>query len=191
MRRSLVIMMAVLGFGSVGLVAQSSEVPAIDVYGAYSHSSNFDIGQNGWLASVNYNIVPPNLGLEADVSGGYGTKSLGTIAVIVPGVPNEIRSRIHSFNLGPRYTFHPSSTNDAEAFGHLLFGFSHTNVGATEVSDADTSYSWVLGGGGDYFFTPHVGGRAQIDLLRTNFFGHGDNHARIAIGVVFRFRTSQ
>jgi hypothetical protein len=129
MRRSLLIVIAVLGFGSAGLFAQSSEVPTIDIYGAYSHSSNLGIGQSGWLAPANYDVVP-NMGLEADVSGG-GTNSLGIIAVILPGIPNGIRSRMHSVNLSPRYTFHPSSTHDAEAFGHLLFGFSHSNVSAT------------------------------------------------------------
>jgi hypothetical protein len=190
MRRSLLVTIAVLTFSSAWLFAQSSEVPPIDIFGAYSHSSNFGVGQSGWLASANYNIVP-NLGVEADLSGGYGSKDLGTIAVILPGVPNTLHSRMHSFNLGPRFTFRPSSNNNADAFGHLLFGFSHTNVSATGTADSDTSYSWILGGGGDYFFTDHFGGRAQIDLLRTNFFNHGDNHARVALGVVYRFGTSR
>src|ERR1044071_736349 len=90
MRRPLVAI-AVLTFSSAFLFAQSSEVPPIDVFGAYSHSSNFGVGQSGWLASANYNIVP-NLGVEADVSGGYGSKDLGPIAVILPGVPNTLHS---------------------------------------------------------------------------------------------------
>jgi len=189
MRRSFFVI-AVLTFGSALLLAQSSEVPPIDIYGAYSHSSNFGVGQSGWLASANYDLEP-NLGVEADLSGGYGSESLGTIAIILPGVPNSINSRMHSFNVGPRFTYRPSSTNNADAFGHLLFGFSHTNVSATGASQSDTSYSWILGGGGDYFFTEPLGGRVQIDLLRTNFFDHGDNHARVGLGVVYRFGTSR
>ena len=190
MRRSLLMVIAVLSFGSAFVVAQSDEVPPLDIFGAYSHSSNFSVGQSGWLGSANYNVVP-NLGIEADVSGGYGTRDLGAIASILPGVPEKVHSRMHSFNVGPRFTFRPSSTNNADAFGHLLFGFSHTNVSASTANDSDTSYSWVLGGGGDYFFTDHLGGRAQIDLLRTNFFNHGDNHARVSLGVVYRFGTSR
>lgn len=190
MHRPLRLLLSFFVFTSAFLFAQSNEVPPIDIFGAYSHSSNFGVGESGWLGSANYNLAP-NLGVEADLSGGYGTKDLGTIAVVLPSVPNSLHSRMHSFNVGPRYTYRPSSTNNADAFGHLLFGFSHTNVSATGASQSDTSYSWVLGGGGDYFFTDHLGGRAQLDLLRTNFFGHGDNHARVALGVVYRFGTSR
>jgi hypothetical protein len=44
-----------------------------------------------------------------------------------------------------------------------------------------------LGGGADYNFTRNWAGRAQLDLLRTNFFSRGGNHGRIAFGVVYRF----
>jgi hypothetical protein len=190
MKRLLHAVIPVLIFAAVPLLPQSKEVPPIDVYAAYSHSSNFSVGQSGWLASANYNLVP-HVGVEADLNGAYGSKGLGTLAVILPNLPKEITSHMHSFNVGPRFTYHPSSTNNADAFGHLLFGFSHTNVSASGASQSDTSYSWALGGGGDYFFTDHFGGRAQLDLLRTNFFNHGDNHARISLGVVYRFGTSR
>lgn len=177
-------------FVSLPLLAQSNEVPPIDLYGAYSHSSNFDVGQSGWLGAAAYNFAP-HLALEGDLSGGYGSKSLGTLAVILPNVPNTVHSRMHSFDVGPRFTYRPQSTTNLDAFAHLLFGVSHTNVSATGANQSDNSFSWVLGGGGDYFFTQHFGGRAQIDMLRTNFFNHGDSHARIALGVVYRFGTKR
>jgi len=167
--------------------AQTSEPPPIDVFGSYMHTSNFDVGQSGWLASANYDFARW-LGAEGDVSGSYGHRDLGTIAVILPGVPNRINSRMHSFLLGPRATFR-NPNGKVSGFGHLLFGVSHTNVSATGSSEGDTSFSWVLGAGGDYYFTPHIGGRLQLDWLRTNFFDRGDNHARVALGVVYRFGT--
>ncbi len=95
---------------------------------------------------------------------------------------------MHSFDVGPRITYRLSSGRIG-AFGHLLFGFSHTNVNATGASDSDSSFSWVLGGGANYFFTQHFGGRAQLDLLRTNFFNQGASHPRIALGLLYRFGT--
>lgn len=186
MKRPLLALIPLFLFACLPLLAQSHEAPPIDIYGAYSHSSNFGVGQSGWLGAAAYNLSP-HLGLEGDLSGGYGSRGLGSIAIILPNVPNTVHSRMHSFDVGPRYTFRPASTNNYDAFAHLLFGVSHTNVSATGASQSDSSFSWVLGGGGDYFFTQHFGGRAQIDMLRTNFFNHGDSHARIGLGIVYRF----
>ena len=182
MKRALLLTAVLLG--SLTLLAQT-EGPPIDIYGAYSHVSNFDVGQSGWLASANYD-VNHWLGIEGDLSGAYGHKNLGTVAVLLPGIPSKINSRMHSFNAGPRITYRPTDAK-WNGFGHLLFGVSHTNVSATGVSDADTSFSWLLGAGGTYYFADHLGARAQLDLLRTNFFSKGDWHPRIGLGVVYRF----
>lgn len=173
-------------FFSAALFAQNNSGPDLDVYGAYAHGSNFGIGQSGWLGSAAYNFSN-RLAAEADLSGGYGSKSLGPLGVIIPGLPNTIHSHMHSFDVGPRVMFRNSS-DKADAFGHLLFGFSHTNVSAAGASQSDTSFSWALGGGADYFFKSHLGARVQLDWLRTNFFSQGDNHARFAIGLVYSFR---
>ena len=158
------------------------EAPRVDIFGGYSHVSNFDIGLSGWLACANYD-VNRWLGVEADVNGQYGTQDLGAAPIILPGVPNKIHSRMHSFNAGPSATYRAGKY---DAFGHFLLGFSHTNLNASRASDGDTSFSWVLGGGADYNLSKSWAARLQLDLLRTNFFSVGANHARVGLGVVYR-----
>ncbi len=159
------------------------KTPRFDIFGGYSHASNFDIGMNGWLASANLDINRW-LGIEGDVSGHYGSESLGPAAIILPGVPNQINSRMHNFDFGPSVTYRSAKFN---VFGHFLAGVSHTNVNAAGSGQGDTSFSWVLGAGGDYNITPSWAARLQLDLLRTNFFDVGANHGRVSLGVVYRF----
>ncbi|MFB3915537.1 MAG: outer membrane beta-barrel protein [Terriglobales bacterium] len=159
------------------LFAQS-ETPKTDIFGGYSHVGNFGVGLNGWIASANWNIVRW-AGVEADLSGDYGSKSFGP-----PFLRTSIGSRMHSFNFGPSVTYRQEKYN---AFGHLLFGVSHTNINAAGFEDGDTSFSWILGGGADYNLTEKWAARFQLDLLRTNFFDHGDNHGRVSLGIVYRF----
>jgi hypothetical protein len=160
----------------------------LQIFGGYQHMSNYSVGQSGWIATANYDFSHW-LGLEGDLSGAYGTQNLGTVAVILPNVPNGIHSRLHMFTAGPRVTYRPASSDKWNAFGHLLFGYAHTNVSASGTGQSASSFAWGLGGGAKYFFTQHIGGQAQFDEMRTNFFSHGDWHPRIALGVVYRFGT--
>jgi len=161
------------------------ENPRLDLFAGYSHRGNYNIGLNGWLASANWHLYKW-FGLEGDLSGGYGSSDLGGAGAILPNVPNRINSRMHSFDFGPSGTYHPSSRK-YDAFGHLLFGVSHTNVNAAGAGEGDTSFSWVLGGGADYNIANAWAGRVQIDLLHTNFFQSGQNHGRVSLGLVYRF----
>lgn len=177
-----ILLSATLALFAAPLFAQTN-YPLFQIFGSYSHTSNFDVGQNGWLGSATYNLNRW-FGVEGDLSGEYGSKSLGTTAAILNLVPDKVNSRMHNFDAGPRVTYR---ANKYTAFGHLLFGASHTNISATGASQSDTSFSWVLGGGANYFFMPHFGAQVQLDALRTNFFNHGDTHPRFAIGVTYRF----
>lgn len=173
---------ALLFLGCLPIFAQS-ETPKFDIFGGYSHVGNFNIGLNGWTASANYNLNRW-LGLEGDVSGHYGSESLGPAVMFIPSIPNNITSHMHNFDFGPSVTYR---TNKFNAFGHVLFGASQTNVSAAGMGDDDTAFSWVLGGGADYNFARKWAARFQLDLLRTNFFDQGDSHGRVSVGVVYRF----
>ncbi len=165
-----------------------TENPRFDIYGGYSHVGNYGIGLSGWIASANFSLFH-GLGIEGDINGEYGSEGLGQAAQLLPNVPNSIGSRMHNFNFGPNYTYRGSS-GKLDGFGHLLFGFSHTNVNAADIGKGDTAFSWVLGGGADYNFTTHWGARGQIDLLHTDFFNSGQNHGRISFGLVYHLGSS-
>ena len=170
---------------SGALAFAQTDNPRLDLFGGYSHVGNYNIGLSGWTASATWHLSNM-FGIEGDLSGGYGSSNLGGAGAILPNVPNSIGSRIHNFNFGPIGIYHPAETDKYDAFGHLLFGFSHTNVNAAGIGEGDTAFSWVLGGGADYNFTPTWAARAQLDLLHTKFFNDGQNHGRISLGIVYR-----
>lgn len=186
MRRALFLVVVMgLGLPAFGQT-QQIESPRIDIFGGYSHVGNYGLGLSGWTASADWHLINW-LGIEGDVSGNYGRKGLGTIATLLPNVPNSVGTSLHSFNFGPSGTFHPADNDKYDAFGHLLFGVSHTNVDAAGDAVGDTAFSWILGGGADYNVANMFALRAQLDLLHTKFFNHGQNHGRISLGIVYRF----
>ncbi len=186
MRRLLVLSAVVMSMGVFALAESNSlnEDSRIDIFGGYSHVGNYGIGLNGWIVSGTWDISRI-IGVEGDISGGYGSNNLGGAANVLPNVPNSIGSRMHNFNFGPIGTYRAES-GKYDAFGHLLFGFSHTNVNAADIGEGDTAFSWVLGAGADYNFNSTWAARAQLDWLHTNFFNDGQNHGRISLGLVYR-----
>jgi opacity protein-like surface antigen len=185
-RRFLVVSVAVMSFSLVALAQSNSltEDSRIDIFGGYSHVGNYGVGLNGWILSGTWDISRM-IGVEGDISGGYGSTDLGGAAGVLPNVPNSIGSRLHNFNFGPIGTYRPDS-DKYDAFGHLLFGFSHTNVNAAGIGRGDTAFSWVLGAGADYNLSSTWAARAQLDWLHTSFFNDGQNHGRISLGLVYR-----
>lgn len=186
--RCLFLVIAILAFMRLQAFAQtgSDEQPPLDVFAGYSHTSNFDTGLNGWILSANYTLGSSWLGVEGEISGHYGSLGLGALPIVLPGAPSSVHTNLYNYNFGPRVTWRAPS-EPFNVFGHLLFGGSHTSVSASGVpSTSDGAFSWVLGGGGDYNFNTNWAGRAQLDLLHTNFFSNGESHPRFAIGIVYR-----
>lgn len=181
---SLLLLSLGLSGAAVGQTGQD-EQPPFDVFAGYSHSSNFDTGLNGWIVAANYNLGGSWLGVEGEFSGHYGSQNLSALPIILPGSPAKVDSSLYNYDFGPRVTWR-SPEEPFQAFGHLLFGASHANISAVGVSDSDSAFSWVLGAGADYNFNVRWAGRAQLDLLHTDFFSKGESHPRLSIGLVFR-----
>lgn len=118
------------------------------------------------------------------VSGHYTSQSLGDIGAIIPTVPAAFHLREHNFDFGPAFTYRTRRWN---AFTHLLFGVSHTNLRAAGEGNGDTAFSWAWGFGGDMNITRSWAARLQIDALHTNFFNQGTTQPRVSIGAVYRF----
>jgi opacity protein-like surface antigen len=182
----LVLFVAIFSIALCNAQVSPDEQPPIDVFAGYSHSSNFHTGLNGWILSGNYTLGTSWVGVEGEFSGHYGTQNLSALPLLVPGTPLKITSNLYNYDFGPRVTWR-SPKQPFNAFGHFLFGGSRAGLSAAGISDNDTSFSWVLGGGGDYNISPRWAGRAQLDLLHTNFFSNGGSHPRFSVGLVFRF----
>lgn len=188
MRTRLLFLLVLLSFViSVSAFAQtgSDEIQPLDFFAGYSHSSNFDTGLNGWIVAANYNVNDSWLGVEGEISGHYGSQNLSALPILLPGAPASVDNSLHNFDFGPRVTWR-SPDQPIFAFGHVLFGASHAKVSAAGVSQSDTAFSWVLGGGADYNFNANWGARAQLDLLHTDFFSKGESHPRISLGLLYR-----
>ncbi|HEX5434865.1 MAG TPA: outer membrane beta-barrel protein [Candidatus Angelobacter sp.] len=168
----------------------SDEQPPIDAFVGYSHSSNFDTGLNGWIVAGNYSLNNSWLGVEGEISGHYGSQNLSGLPILIPGAPASLENSLYNFNFGPRVTWR-APDQPYNVFGHLLFGGSHAKISAAGISQSDGAFSWVLGGGADYNFNQNWAGRAQLDLLHTNFFSNGQSHPRISLGIVYRLGTPE
>jgi len=158
------------------LRAAAQDAPKVEVFGGYSWAGgNF----HGWNTSVTVN-VSKSFGLVADISGHYGNEVDGPILV---------KQDAHSFHFGPRFSHRGKRLTP---FAYALFGFTRFHERATvfgqRLSDADTGFSTVLGGGLDVKLTDHLAIRTfQLDYFRPNFFGEAHNRGRLAFGVVLGF----
>ena len=184
MRNSKLVLVLFVMICALPVFAQSDQ--SIDVFAGYSYASNFDTSLNGWIVSGNYNFPDSWLGLEGEISGHYGTNHLGISGLPLPIPSTALHTSLHNYDFGPRVTFR-NPDDKFDAFGHFLLGASHARADANGVADSDTSFSWVLGGGGDYNINERWAGRAQLDLLRTDFFSNGQSHPRLSVGIVYRF----
>jgi hypothetical protein len=158
------------------LPALAQVTPKVEVFGGYSWAGgNF----HGWNTSITGNISK-SFGLVADFSGHYGSEVDGSIL---------INEDAHSFHFGPRFSHRGKRLTP---FVYALFGVTRFHQSATisgrKLTDADTGFSSVLGGGLDIRVNDRIAIRAfQLDYFRPNFFGEAHNRGRLAVGVVVRF----
>jgi len=111
------------------------------------------------------------------------------------------KSHLQDFMAGPRIYFPGVFAPHCGAKGHLpiLHPFVQAQFGESElwtevssvnigtVTSSDTAFSWLLGGGGDFYFSEHFAARVSTDLLRTHFVDTGQSRLRLILGVVARF----
>ena len=167
---------AMLAAAQPAAAQQMTDRPRAEIFGGYSHMSHH-IGLNGWIVGGDYDPWE-HVGFEGEISGHYGSGNiLGLIS---------LNNNIYNFNFGPR-VFYDTSNDRVSVFGHLLLGASHIGGKTLGINTADTSFSWVLGGGADYSFNPNWAARGQLDYIRTNFFSSGSNDTRFSAGIVYRW----
>jgi len=154
------------------------------IYMARHHYMNM----NGWDFSVTEN-VNRRFGGTLDISGYYKSPTIGRVTT---------RDHIYSILYGPRFTFPKAGGNAAPArlisasvpFAHILFGGAHTGatVGPPGAHASDFSFAMAIGGGLDWPLKPNADMRVlQLDYLRTNAPGVGQNNYRASVGLVLRF----
>jgi hypothetical protein len=136
--------------------------------------------------------------IAADYDGVWDTSQIGQFELTPTGLVVS-KSHLQNYLFGPRIFF-PGLIKTKEKhvahlvpFGEVQFGISHLNTtleqASTNVSQStsDSAFSWMLGGGADYRFSPHWVGRLRLDLLRTHLADAGQSRLRLGAGVAYTF----
>jgi opacity protein-like surface antigen len=161
---------------SLCAVAQSSSTgPSAELGFGYAHLTG-DVGKNGWNATGALNFSH-RWGIEADFGGYYGKDSI---------LGFNVNNDVYTYTFGPKVMF---TTGDERVtpFAHLLFGGGHESADTPLGSQSDSAFTWMLGGGADLNLAHNWAARGKIDFVRTNFFDNGDTHARLGVGIVYKW----
>ena len=191
MKRTIHLLILILLLAAPGLALQA---PAWEIFTGYSFQRadvreyyksspiiytfrNRYANLNGWEASFTEN-VNHWFGGTLDLSGYYKTPQL-------LGTSN--REQMYTILYGPRFFYRkPYGT----AFVQGLLGAARTSVTVVPTGPhaSDFSFAMDIGGGLDLTLTNQAAVRLlQLDYLRTNALGSGQNNYRLSAGVVFHF----
>ena len=169
-------------FSSVIVCAQT---PRLDVFGGYSFLHEPGANFNGWNGAATVNVYRC-LGITADFSGHYWSKSFNAAPVAVI----DIHNHIHSYTFGPTVTYRNQTR--FTPFVRLLAGGSHitykSTVNSVPVSQSDDHFTVVGGGGFDFALSRRFAVRPlQLDYHGVRISGSWMNSVRYSAGVVFHF----
>jgi hypothetical protein len=191
--------MKLSGYLLVALCALSLAAPAqnLETSGGYLYI-NGDGGLNGYNVGM-AGLVNDRVALVFDYDRGWDTSRLGTFALTSVGLI-ATKARIQDFLAGPRFYF----PNKKVSFVGRLTPFVEGEFGETYLRETlnqpsqdltvfakDNNFSWMLGGGADYRFSPHFQGRIKMDLLRTHLVDAGQSRFRLALQVVYNLKAVQ
>jgi len=167
----------------------------VEVNGGYTHVSGdggldgFNFGASAWMSR--------RVSIGFDYDNTWDNSHLGVFELTQTGTIIT-KSHLQNFLAGPRFYF-PVSLGKEKHIARLLpfaeveLGVSHLSSGlenptaGTNQSASDNAFTWMVGGGADYRFSPHWASRLKLDFLRTHFSDTGQSRARLVIGVMYSF----
>jgi long-subunit fatty acid transport protein len=173
------------------MLPRTARGQGLEVSGGWVHVTQ-DFGTDGFNVGAAWWFTK-RVTMAAEYDSGWDTSSLSNFAFTQIG-SIAVKSRLQSVLVGPRIFFSTKWTDKHKLnpFGEAQFGVSHlsqkvTQVNVPSVSASDTAFSWMLGGGADYPFSPHWSGRANLDFLRTHLANQGQSRLRLVLGVTYTF----
>lgn len=180
--RKLLILSSVVLF--LTIVSAPKAFSQVELFGGYSHlglngaPSNLGSGSNGWEGSAYLHLLGP-WGAEADFSDHYGVSP----ALPTNGGTYYVPQLTELY--GPRFTL---ALPRIHPFVHALFGTVHGQAIVDSTRVSENAFGLAFGGGINVKATRHVWLRLiQVDYIRSQFSGSGQNQTRISAGLVFRF----
>ena len=177
--RKLLFSMIIMACAASFSFAQSNDYNKVDVYAGFSHArvdfgGDFE-GFNGVEGAVTGNISR-YVGLKGDYA--FHFKSFDA-------APFEVKAKTHTLVGGLQFKDNSKETK-IKPFGHVMAGFTAARVSGF-VSDSETGFAGVIGGGVDIKISPRVDFRAiQLDYNPTRLGGETQHNFRVGIGLVFR-----
>lgn len=163
----------------------------LELNGGWSHNTGdfgtdgYEVGVAWWFTkrvtlAANYDSIWDNSTLTS-----FEFSSIGPVAV---------NSYLQNVLIGPRIFFTTDWTtrHKFNPFGEAQFGASElsqkvSQPNAAASTNSGTAFSWMLGGGGEYLFSPHWSGRANLDFLRTHLENRGQSRLRFVLGLTYTF----
>jgi hypothetical protein len=172
-----------LGFPS------ASKAQGLELGGGYVHNTG-DFGLDGFDLSAAW-FFSPSVAVAAEYDGAYDTSRVGAFEFTSVGAI-AAKSHIQDFLIGPRFYFAQHRYAKLMPFGEAQFGVSHLKSTIQEgtqpsVSNSDSGFSWMIGGGTDYQLATHWTARGELGLLRTHFVNEGQSRLRVAINLSYVF----
>jgi long-subunit fatty acid transport protein len=159
----------------------------LEMGGGWSHVTG-DFGTDGFNAGAAWWFTN-RISVAADYDSTWDTTTLSNFAFTSVGAI-ATKSHLQTFLLGPRVFFKTDWTDRHKLlpFGEAQFGLAHLNQKITQalqpsVSASDTGFTWMLGGGVDYQFSPHWSARGNLDFERTHLANQGQSRLRLVLGV--------
>ena len=184
-----------LTFLAALLLSQTSCGQGLELNGGWAYNSG-NFGTNGFNVGAAWWFTK-HVTIAADYDSTWDSTSLSTFAFTQIGAI-AVHSHLQNFLVGPRIFFSTNWTDKHKLnpFAEVQIGGSHLNqkvsqVNMPTVSASETEFSWLLGGGVDYLFTPHWSARANLDLLRTHFANEGQSHFRLVLGIAYTFGSRE
>ncbi len=174
---------------------QSISAQDLELSGGYAHvtqnfgTNGFDVGAAWWFT--------PKITLAANYDGTWNTSQIGVFQITNVGLLVS-KTHLQSGLIGPRIFFlsRKVKKHKLSVFGETQYGVSHIKstfqqVPVSSVSSSDTAFTWTLGGGADYPFTPHWSARGNVDFMRTHFAAAGQSRLRLVLGIAYTFGSRE
>jgi len=145
------------------MLPRTARGQGLEVSGGWAHVTQ-DFGTDGFNVGAAWWFTK-RVAIAGDYDSSWDTSSLSNFAFTQVGAIT-VKSHLQSVLVGPRILFSTKWTDKYKLspFGEAQFGVSHLNQKVTQVnvpsvSASDNAFSWMLGGGADYLFSPHWSGR--------------------------------
>lgn len=138
------------------------------------------------------------ISMAFDYDSGWDSSHLGTFELTQAGTVIT-KSHLQNYLAGPRIFFPVLKSSKINIprlwpFVEVQLGASHLKSTLEEPArnvsqgNSDNAFTWMLGGGVDYQFSPHWGGRVKVDLERTHFADTGQSRVRLVLGVAYTIK---